>query len=108
MERTKIMAKIPDVLEVASNAYKLMLDNKKVRVMEIRLKPGEKARMHDHPNDHVVYVMKNAKFRLTFPEGKSNEIDLKVGQTLWLTAGPHETENIGSSEAHNLVVELKQ
>ena len=102
------MAKIPDVLTVANNAYKLLMDNPKVRVMEIRLKPGDKARMHDHPNEHVVYVMKDAKFRLAFPDGKANEIDLKVGQTLFLPAGPHETTNIGTSEAHNLVVELKK
>jgi len=101
------MAKIPDVLEAAANAYKLLMENEKVRVMEVRLKPGEKALMHDHPNDHVVYVMKNAKFKLTSPGGKATEIDLKAGQTLWLPAGPHQTENTGTSEGHNLVVELK-
>jgi len=37
------MAKIPDVLGAASNAYKLVLKNDKVRVMEITLKPGDKA-----------------------------------------------------------------
>ena len=48
------MEKIPDVLKVASNAYKLILENEKVRVLEIMLKPGEKAVMHNHPHDHVV------------------------------------------------------
>ena len=51
------MTDIPDVLEVAKSGYKLLLENKKVRVMEIRLKPGEKSPMHNHPNDHVVYVV---------------------------------------------------
>ena len=37
------MTDIPDVLEVAKSGYKLLLENKKVRVMEIRLKPGEKS-----------------------------------------------------------------
>ncbi len=64
------MTDIPDVLEVAKSGYKLILENKKVRVMEIRLKPGEKSPMHNHPNDHVVYVVKDAKFKLTFPDGK--------------------------------------
>jgi len=53
--------------------------------------------MHDHPHDHVVYVMNDARFRLTFSDGKSGEFDLKAGQTLWLEAGSHSTENIGTS-----------
>jgi quercetin dioxygenase-like cupin family protein len=102
------MEHIPDVLKSAANAYKLLMENEKVRVMDIRLRPGEKAAMHNHPNAHVIYVMSNAKFKLTFPDGKSGEFDLKAGQALWLEAGSHATENVGSSEGHNLVVELKK
>ena len=102
------MKQIPDALKSAANAYKLLMENERVRVLDIRLKPGEKAPMHNHPNDHVVYVMNNAKFKLTFSDGKSDEFDLKAGQTLWLNAGSHATENIGTSEGHNLVVELKK
>ena len=100
--------KIPDVLKSAANAYRLLMENEKVRVLEIRLKPGEKAPMHNHPHDHVVYVINNAKFRLTFFDGKSGEFDLKAGQTLWMEAGSHATENTGTSEGHNLIVEVKK
>jgi quercetin dioxygenase-like cupin family protein len=102
------MEPIPDVLKSAANAYKLLMENGSVRVLDIRLKPGEKAPMHNHPNDHVVYVMNNARFKLTFPDGKSGEFDLKTGQTLWMDAGSHATKNIGTSEGHNLVVESKK
>ncbi len=102
------MEKVPDVLESAANAYKLLMENERVRVLDIRLKPGEKAPMHLHPNDHVVHVQNDAKFKLTFSDGKSREVDLKSGQTLWMEAGAHATENVGNSEAHNLVVELKK
>ena len=98
----------PDVLKSAANAYKLLLENERVRVMDIRLKPGEKAPMHHHPDDHVVYVMNPAKFRLTFADGKSNEFDLNAGQAIWMEAGSHATENVGRSEGHNLVVEIKK
>ena len=101
------MTHIPDVLEVAKSGYKLLLENKKVRVMEIRLKPGEKSPMHNHPNDHVVYVVKDAKFKLNFPDGKSNKFDLKTGQVLWIEAGPHQTENIGSTDGYCIVIETK-
>ncbi len=101
------MENIPDVLVAAGKAYKLLMENEKVRVLDIRLKPGEKAPMHNHPNAHVVYVMNSTRFKLTFSNGKSNEVDLKAGQTMWMDAGSHETENVGSGEGHNLVIELK-
>jgi beta-alanine degradation protein BauB len=101
------MTKIQDVMAAASKAYGLLLENDKVRVMEVRLKPGQKAPMHDHPDNHVVYVMKDAKFKLTFPDGKSTEIDLKSGNVFWMEAGPHETENVGTTDGHNLVIEIK-
>ena len=64
--------------------------------------------MHDHPNDHVVYVLNSARFRLSFPDGEDAVLDLSPGQTLWLEAGPHETENVGTTAGHNLVMEIKE
>ena len=101
------MPNIVDVLDVPNSGYSLIMENEKVRVMEMKLKPGEKSTMHNHPNDHVVYVFKNAKFKLSFPDGNSNEFELKAGQALWIEAGPHETENIGTTNGHNLVTEIK-
>lgn len=101
------MAKVQDVLQVASAAYTLLLDNDKVRVMEVRLKPGQKAPMHNHPNDHVVFVMQDAKFRLTFPNRKSQDVELKSGKVIWMDAGQHETENVGPTDGYNLVIEVK-
>lgn len=102
------MTQIQDVLKAASNAYELLLENDSVRVMQVRLKPGQKAPMHNHPNDHVVYVKNNASFKLSFPDGKNSVFDLKRGQTLWIEAGPHETENVGTTDGDNLVIELKK
>ncbi len=102
------MANIPDVLKVENSGYNLLMENEKVRVMEMRLEPGQKSPMHNHPSDHVVYVFKDAKLKLSFPDGKSAEFELKAGQVLWIEAGPHETENIGATEGHNLVTELKK
>ena len=100
------MTNIPDVLKVAESGYKLLMENEKVRVMEMQLKPGQKSPMHNHPNDHVVYL-KDVKFKLSFPDGNSDEFELKKGQVLWIKAGPHETENIGRTEGHNLIIESK-
>ena len=98
----------PDVMVAASSAYRVLLENDRVRVMEVVLDAGETAPMHNHPNDHVVFVVDDAKLKLLFPDGNSGEFDLKSGQALMLDAGPHETTNVGSTKARNLVVELKR
>jgi quercetin dioxygenase-like cupin family protein len=102
------MPNVPDVLVTAKYAYELLLENDSIRVMELRLKPGQKAPMHNHPNSHVVYVKTDSRLKLTFLDGKDNAIDLKAGQTLWLNAGPHEAENVGKTDVDNLVIEVKK
>ncbi len=101
------MTEIPDVLDTKNSGYQLLLENSKVRVMEIRLKPGDISPMHNHPNDHVIYVVKDAVFKLSFPDGKSDKFELKPGQVLWIKAGPHKTENIGKTDGKCIVIETK-
>jgi len=101
------MTNIQDVLKAAPEAYTLLFENEKVRVMEVSLKPGQKAPMHNHPSSHIVYVTKDAKFKLSFPDGKNQEIDLKAGKAVWMPAGQHETENVGKTDGLNVVIEVK-
>jgi quercetin dioxygenase-like cupin family protein len=92
---------------VASDVYKLILENERVRVFDVRFKPGQKAEMHGHP-DHVIYVLSDYTLELMLPDGSSQQVLLKVGQTLFMGAGPHAAVNIGKTEGHALVVELKE
>lgn len=96
----------PDPAAVASNVYKLVFENDRIRVFDVVFKPGAVAIMHGHP-DHLVYVMNDATLKLSFPNGSVQEVPLKAGMALFLNAQTHEAENIGTTEAHNLVVELK-
>jgi quercetin dioxygenase-like cupin family protein len=96
-----------DPAVVAKDVYKLLLENDRVRVFDVRFTPGQKAAMHSHP-DHVVYVLDDATIQLTGPDGKSQDVSIKAGQALFLPAGPHAAENVGKTAAHNLVVELKE
>ncbi len=95
-----------DPAKVASNVYKLAMENDRVRVFDVKFKPGDKAVMHGHP-DHVVFVLEGGTNRLTFPDGKSRDFDLQAGQALWIDAGQHETVNVGKSNVRLLVLELK-
>ena len=95
-----------DPVKVAPNVYKVVLENDRVRVLEATLKPGEKAPMHSHPAN-VVYPLNASKARFTMPDGRSVEVELKPGEASWHEAETHASENIGSTDAHVLVVELK-
>lgn len=101
------MESIPDVLDVANSGYTLLFENERLRVMKMQLKPGQVSPMHNHPNDHMVYILNDAKLKLYLPDGDSAEYKLKSGKILWIEAGSHETENIGSSVASNIVTEVK-
>ena len=96
----------PDPAKVATDVYKMVMENDRVRVFEVRFKPGQKTVMHGHP-DHVVYVLADYTLDLTLPDGSSQEVPLKAGQTLWMGAGPHAAKNIGTTEGRAVVIELK-
>ena len=97
----------PDPATAASDVYKLLLENERVRVFDVSFRPGQKAEMHGHP-DHVIYVLSDYTLNLRFPDGKSQEVSLKAGQTIFMGAGPHAAVNIGKTGGHALVVELKE
>jgi beta-alanine degradation protein BauB len=90
---------------VASNVYKVINENEKMRVVRVTFKIGETAKMHHHPQ-HMVYVMKGGKLNLT-SGGKTQAIDLKEGTAVFMEAQDHEATNIGDSVVDLIVVELK-
>jgi len=104
---TSRSARLPDPVEQSPHYYRVLVDNKRVRVLEYHLKPGEKEPMHSHP-EGVVSYFSAAKFRTTFPDGRVTELTATAGETIWRDAVAHASENIGSTEAHALAVELKQ
>jgi quercetin dioxygenase-like cupin family protein len=101
------MDEIFDALKAAPNVSKLIMENDRVRVIDARFKPGIKAAMHSHP-DHVLYIFNDGKMKITPSNGKPQTMDLKTGQVIWMDATSHEAENLGKTDVHMLVVELKE
>jgi quercetin dioxygenase-like cupin family protein len=89
-----------------SEGNKVLLENERVRVLEVFFKPGDFAKMHHHP-DHVVYVVKGGKLKIV-SEGKTNTLDLISGSAVFLEAQDHEVTNLGNSDVDLIVVELKK
>ena len=95
-----------DAMKAASNVYKFLNENDRVRVLEVVFKPGDVAKMHHHP-DHVAYAVKGGKLSL-LSEGKTQDMDIKTGSVMFLDAQNHEAKNIGNTTIDLIVMELKK
>jgi quercetin dioxygenase-like cupin family protein len=78
-----------------------------VRVLEVRIKQGAKSEMHSHPKS-VAICLNDQRLKFTFPNGKSEDVDLKRGQAVWLDGISHAVENVGNEDVSSVVVELKK
>jgi len=95
-----------DALKVAPHAYRMVLENERVRVLEYRAGPGVKSDMHSHPA-LVGVAVAGGKVRFTLGSGETAEAELKDGEALFFEATEHMTENIGTTEARIILIELK-
>ncbi len=69
---TSIVVSAQDPAKLAPQNYKVLFENDQIRVIEYRLKPGEKEPMHSHLYGVFVYFLSDAKIRTTFPDGKTS------------------------------------
>ena len=95
-----------DPVKLSPDKYKVILQNRQVRVLDVRLKPGAKSPMHEHP-DYVIYVLKGGMVRFTDEKGRSQDTELKTGECKFRDHQEHAAENIGKTEIHVLNIELR-
>jgi quercetin dioxygenase-like cupin family protein len=101
------VAMAQDPVKTDGDKYKALMENERVRVLEYRDRPGEKTSMHHHP-DFVLYALTPFKRKLTLGDGKTIIREFKTGDVLWSPAQAHIGENIGTTETHVIIVELKE
>ena len=95
----------PDPKDVASNVYKPLLENDRVRVFDVNFAPGAVAKMHWHP-DHVAYSISGGKLELKTGDGSVNVMEVPSKAAVFMDSQSHEAKNVGTSEIHMIVVEL--
>ncbi len=95
-----------DPVKVDPQHYKVESENSQVRVLRIHYGAHEKSVMHFHP-DSVAVFLTDGHVKFTYPDGKTEEVQLKAGQTQWTKAGTHLPENLGDSPFELILVELK-
>ena len=97
---------VQDAVTVAPHIYKVLFENERVRLLEVRMKPGESSAMHSHPA-YAIYPLSDATATFTSPDGDRVEVEMKAGEALWHEAESHAVENHGTSEARVVLFELK-
>jgi hypothetical protein len=103
------LAQAQDPTKVMPRAYRIALENDKVRVLEFTGRPGMGIcgeGMHSHPA-HLTIVLTDWHARATTPDGTTRERRRKLGEVFWSEAETHKVENIGHGASRALIVELK-
>jgi quercetin dioxygenase-like cupin family protein len=96
-----------DVVQVAGDSHTVLLENDQVRVLKVDVKPGQKVPMHSHPHN-VAYFLTDGKVKVIWPDGKTEERNIKAGTSSWSEATTHAAENIGMSDFQEIQIELKK
>lgn len=86
---------------------KVLIENDRVRVLEVLHKPGAKEPTHSHPA-YVAVFLSGTRLKQTFPDGKTVEKDRKAGEAFFSEPVTHAVENIGTTDQHVIVIELKK
>lgn len=98
-----------DPVNMQPGAYRVALENDRLRVLEFRSRPGLGVcgfGMHSHPA-HLTITLSPGKVRLKTPDGKETIAENKLGEVFWSEAETHEVENISGKDMRALLVELK-
>jgi hypothetical protein len=103
-----------DAVIAARKYHRLLFENEFVRVLEVRIGPGEVVPVHTHRWPSAIYVAKQSDFLRRDPDGNLLFDSRTVGPpprdpvAQWTPPlPPHSVENIGGTEILLITTELK-
>jgi hypothetical protein len=97
----------PELDPCVSNpdAYHVLFENDRVRVLGYHDQPGHRTTVHGHP-DSVMVTLSSFRRRLRVG-GREVDVELDAGEARSLDAQQHYGENIGATDSRAIFVELK-
>ncbi len=90
-----------------AEATKVLLDTERVRVIEVRVKPGGKFELKGHPYQFV-YMLTDGSLVFSPPGKQPYELMLRAGEVSLLPLQSTATENDGEKELRAVLVEIKE
>ena len=103
---TAVPARAQDPVKVDPNHYKVEFENDQVRILHVTYGAHEESVMHEHPGAVAVFLT-DGQSKFTSPDGKTQDVPIKAGTTMWTPAGKHLPENTGDKPFELIVVEMK-
>lgn len=100
------IASAQDAVKTDPDYNKVLLENDRVRVLEVTFPAGTTLKMHSHPA-HVLYFLEGAKSKMTTSDGKVTQLESKKGESRWVEPVTHKVDNTGNTPIHVIVIELK-
>lgn len=94
-----------DAVSTDPDLYSVVFENERVRVLEYRDAPGTKSNRHRRP-DSVMIPLSAFERRLEHGS-RDATISFEPGAVRWVPEESHVSENIGSTDSHAILVELK-
>jgi hypothetical protein len=95
-------------------ATKVLLDNDRVRIWEMRLDPGQDSAVHRHDLDYVLVQIDGDRIAgVPEPDSKGRyneyiEADVTPGNAIYIERGGVETaRNVGKKPYYEILIELK-
>jgi quercetin dioxygenase-like cupin family protein len=91
---------------------RLLFENDRVRVWDLRLAPGESTGLHRHTTDFLYVVIGDGTLQTVFPDGtREPPREMRDGDVRFREVADetvHEAVNLGNGPWRNIVVELKR
>jgi beta-alanine degradation protein BauB len=106
METQHIAGAERDAATATPKVVTRKLENDRVRVYDHVSNPGDREDWHTHL-PMVVYVVTPGTLRITTPDGQSKVAEFKANEVIFRQPTTHATENIGTTQFHCILVELK-
>src|SRR5450756_586478 len=96
-----------DIVRVASHHVRVDFENDRTRVLRLTLGAGESIPLHDD-RAGVLVCIAGCRMRLTTPDGKAQDVELKAGETRWLPDARRVTRNLADGPVEMLYIESKR
>lgn len=95
-------------LQPLSEGHIILINNSRVRVNRLILKPGESSKTHTHSLNGLGIVLYDSRIEISSPDGSPRVMEPKAGDFVWQTAGTtHTLKNLGSSVFEAIDIEIK-
>lgn len=94
-----------DLVAVAPLNAKVEYEDSRIRVVRLRIAPGESLPMHDRPA-RIVIALRSSEVRQTGADGNARTVQVPAGKIAWSGPGRRAVTNM-ASPLENVIVEMK-